>query len=238
MPAPTFLALDTASSLLWAGAYVGLGYIFSRQLDIAIRLVQHFGTAAGIGIGVPLTLYAGWRGLVLVRMIRQLRLRRISPRLLARKLKSDRKIAVLDLSNFEEETEDESLARIPGALNVDPSILRKSPQITIPDDVKVILYCSSGSDMVSARAAMGLKRIGITKVWVLEGGLKAWREHGFPVSHSTEEPEVVAQRYGVELPRVSSIYARYGPARWFGLGRRSRDKHFALRAHAGAIGSD
>ena len=27
---------------------------------------------------------------------------------------------------------------------------------------------------------MALKRIGVDKVWVLEGGLKAWREHGFP----------------------------------------------------------
>ena len=233
VPAPTFLALDTAGSLLWAGAYVGLGYIFSRQLDIAIRWVQHFGTAAGIGIGVPLTLYAGWRGLVLVRMIRQLRLRRISPRLLARKLKSDRKVAVLDLSNFEEEAEEESLVRIPGALSVDPSILRKVPEITVPDDVKIILYCSSGSDMVSARAAMGLKRIGIKEVWVLEGGLKAWREHGFPVSQSTEAPEVVAQRYGVELPRVSSTYARYGPAArtWQEISRQACFVARACRRH-------
>ena len=80
-----------------------------------------------------------------------------------------------------------------------PLRLRKSPHITVPDDVKIILYCSSGSDMVSARAAVGLKRIGVDKVWVLEGGLKAWREHGFPVSQSLEVPEVVAERLGVKL---------------------------------------
>ena len=56
------------------------------------------------------------------------------------------------------------------------------------------------SDAVSARAAVGLKRIGVDKVWVLEGGLKAWREHGFPVSQSPEVPEVVAERLGVRLP--------------------------------------
>ena len=231
VPTAAFLALDAAGSLLWAGAYVGLGYVFSKELDIAVRWVEHFGTAAGIGIGVPLTLYAGWRGLVLVRMIRHLRLRRISPPLLAHKLQSDRKVAVLDLSNFEEEPESESLERIPGALSVDPSILRRSPHITIPDDVKVILYCSSGSDMVSARAAVGLKRIGINKVWVLEGGLKAWREHGFPVSQSLEAPEVVAERYGVQLPSPSSSYTRQGPAaRWLRLARESRGKRFPLRA--------
>ncbi len=198
-----FFALDTVGSLLWSGVYVGLGYLFSNELDVAVRWVQHFGTALGIAIGVPIVLYAGWRGLILVRMIRQLRLRRISPPMLARKLKSNSKVAVLDLLDFEEEADSESPEAIPGAFRVDPSLLRKSPYITVPDDVKIILYCSSGSDMVSARAAVDLKRIGVDKVWVLEGGLKAWREQGYPVSQSLEAPEVIAGRFGVKLPGPS-----------------------------------
>ena len=47
---------------------------------------------------------------------------------------------------------------------------------------------------------MALQRIGVEKVWVLEGGLKAWREQGFPVSQSPEIPEVAAERVGVKLP--------------------------------------
>jgi rhodanese-related sulfurtransferase len=120
--------------------------------------------------------------------------------MLARKLKSDRRIAVLDLANFEEDSGSETLEAIPGAFVVDPSALRKATQITVPDDVKIILYCPSGSDAVSARAAVGLKRIGVDKVWVLEGGLKAWREHGLPISESPEAPEAVAERLGVKLP--------------------------------------
>jgi rhodanese-related sulfurtransferase len=133
-------------------------------------------------------------------MIRQLRLRRISPPMLARKLQSNSKVAVLDLLSFEEESGSEHFEAIPGAFSVDPSVLRKSPYITVPDDVNIILYSSSGSDMVSARAAVNLKRIGVDKAWVLEGGLKAWREHGFPISQSLEPPEVVAGRLGVKLP--------------------------------------
>jgi membrane protein DedA with SNARE-associated domain/rhodanese-related sulfurtransferase len=194
-----FLALDAVGSLLWSGAYVGLGYLFSNELDAVIRWAQHFGTALGIVIGIPIGFYAGWRGLALMRMIRRLRLRRISPPMLARKLKSNRKVAVLDLLNFEEETDRESVMAIPGAFSVDPSRLRKSPRIAVPDDVELILYCSSGGDIVSARVAVALKRIGIDKVWVLEGGLKAWQKQGFPVSRSLEPPEVVAQRLGVRL---------------------------------------
>jgi membrane protein DedA with SNARE-associated domain len=135
---PGFLALDAVGSSLWSGFYVGLGYLFSNELDVAISWAKHFGTLLGIVIGIPIGFYAGWRGLALVRMIRQLRLRRISPPMLARKLKSKSKVAVLDLLNFEEETEGESLEVIPGAFWVDPSRLRKSPQITVPDDVEIL----------------------------------------------------------------------------------------------------
>jgi len=195
-----FLAFDLVGSSLWSGFYVGLGYLFSNELDVAIRWTQHFGTLLGVVIGIPIGLYAGWRGLALGRMIRRLRLHRISPPMLARKLKSNRKVAVLDLLNFEEETDIESLEAIPGAFQVDPSRLQKSPHITVRDDVEIILCSSSGHDIVSARAAVALKRVGINKVWVLEGGLKAWREQGFPVAQSLEAPEVVAQRLGVRLP--------------------------------------
>ena len=195
-----FLVLDVVGSFLWSASYVGLGYIFSNQLDLAIGWAQHFGTALAIGIGAPIVLFAGWRGLRLMQMIRRLRVRRISPPMLHRKLKSKSKIAVLDLLDFELEIEGDNPEAIPGAFRVDPSRLRNSPHITVPEDVKVILYSSSGRDTVCARAALGLNRIGIDNVWVLEGGLKAWREKGFPVSKSPEPPEVVAERLGVKLP--------------------------------------
>ena len=203
VPIARFLALDAIGSLLWSGCYAGLGFVFANQLNLAIRWVQHCGTALGVAIGVPIVLYAGWRGLTLARVIWELRRRRISPPVLARKLKSDGRVAVLDLTNFEEDGGGESVEAIPGAFLVDPSVLRKVTQIDVPDDVKIILCCPSGSNAVIARAAVGLKRIGVDKVWVLEGGLKAWREHGFPVSRSLDLPEAVAERLGVKLPRDS-----------------------------------
>ena len=201
VPLTHFLALDTVGGFLWSACYAGLGYLASNQLDAAIRWVQHCGTAVGIAVVVPVVLYGAWRGLVLVRMICELRRHRISPPVLARKLESGGRVAVLDVANFEQNTGNESPQAIPGAFVVDPGVLRKAPQIALPDDLKLILYCSSGSNAVAARAAVALKRIGADNLWVLEGGLKAWREYGFPVSQSAEVPEVVAERYGVKLPR-------------------------------------
>ncbi len=197
----SFFPLDMLGGLLWSGFYVGLGYVFSRQVDVAIGLVEHFGKALAIGIGVPLCLFVGWRGLALVRTIRRLRLRRISPQLLARKLKSNSRVAVLDLLNFEDEINSRSPEAIPGAMRVDPLRLRRSPHITVPQGVDIVLYSSSGSDTVAARAAQGLKRVGIDNVWVLEGGLKAWRQQGLPIAQSPEVDQVAAERVGVHLPR-------------------------------------
>ena len=49
-----FLVLDAVGSFLWSASYVGLGYIFSNQLDLAIGWAQHFGAALAIAIGVPI----------------------------------------------------------------------------------------------------------------------------------------------------------------------------------------
>ncbi len=201
----SFLALDAIGSLIWSCFYVGLGYVFSEQLEIAVGWAKHFGTALALAIGVPFCLYIGWRGLILIRMTRQLRVRLISARMLHRKLRSGSKLALLDLQDyedqaFEEETGSESPQAIPGAFRIDPSRLRHSPRITVPDDVEIVLYCSSQRDIVSARAAIALKRIGVENVWVLEGGLDNWREKGLPLSQFPEAPGVVAERLGVRLP--------------------------------------
>ncbi len=198
-----FLAFDAVGSALWSGAYVGLGYLFANELHVAIGWAKQFGNVFGIAIGIPIGLYIAWQALSLLRMIREVRQHRISPRVLANKLKSDGKIALIDLANFEPGAGSNSVKAIPGAASVDPAVLQRSPQVSIPGDVKVILYSASGSNIVNARAAEALKRIGVNKVWVLDGGLKAWREHGLPISHSLESPEAVAERLGFELPKWS-----------------------------------
>ncbi len=197
---PSFLAADVAGGFLWSAFYMGIGYVFSSEVGVAIGWAKQLGILLAVAIAVPIGLYAGSRGLTLLRMIRRLRLRRITPALLARKLKFGKKVAILDLLEFEPETERGSTQVIPGAFWVDPSVLRKSPEIAVPSDVDIVLYSSLGGDTTSARAALGLQRIGINNVWVLEGGIKAWREQGFAVAQSPDRAEVAAARVGVKLP--------------------------------------
>jgi rhodanese-related sulfurtransferase len=49
-----------------------------------------------------------------------------------------------------------------------------------PSGRDVVIYCSCPNEATSARAALELKRFGITRVRPLEEGYDAWRQRGYP----------------------------------------------------------
>jgi membrane protein DedA with SNARE-associated domain/rhodanese-related sulfurtransferase len=196
--AGAFLAYDTVGAFLWSGVYVLLGFIFYSQLDMLMHAIQRFSLLLGVVVGVPLAVYVLWRGLHLVRMIRHLRLRRISPALLQEKIDTDPRLAIFDLLHYE--AHGREVAGIPGSVRVDPVRFRTTAKVKVPGDVSIVLYCSSRNEFVSARVAETLEKRGVNNVWVLEGGLEAWELEGRPVSTELKTPEEVASRLGIELP--------------------------------------
>ena len=193
-----FVLYDAAGSLLWSASYALLGFGFAHQFDGVIRIIERFGTLLALVVGVPLLLYVAWRGLYLWRVIRQLRLRRISPAMLQQKIDESSKTAIFDLLNYE--AREDGVAGIPGAVRVDPTRMRKSRRVKIPEGVSVVLYCSSKNEFASARVAEALRKRGIFEVWVLEGGLEAWVQEGRPVTTDFQTPEQAAARMGIVLP--------------------------------------
>jgi membrane protein DedA with SNARE-associated domain/rhodanese-related sulfurtransferase len=193
-----FLAYDTAGSLLWNGFYVLLGFTFSGQLDRVMRVVERFGTVFAVVLGVPFVVWAAWRLLQLVRMIRHLRLRRMSPALLQEKMAADDRLVIFDLLDYEARIGE--IAGIPGAVRVDPTRMRTSPKLDLPEGMSVVLYCSSRGELASARVSEALRNRGMENVWVLEGGLEAWTQEGRPVTTKLSTPEEILKRMGVALP--------------------------------------
>jgi membrane protein DedA with SNARE-associated domain len=193
-----FTAYDATGSLLWSAAYALLGFVFAHQLDGVIRIIERFGTLLALVVGLPLLLYVALRALYLWRVIRQLRLRRISPAMLQQKIDEQAKIAIFDLLNFE--AREEGVAGIPGAVRVDATRMRKSPRVVVPEGVSVVLYCSSKSEFATARVAEALGKRGVTEVWMLEGGLEAWVQEGRPVTKVFQTTKEVAARLGIVLP--------------------------------------
>jgi len=62
----------------------------------------------------------------------------------------------------------------------------------IPRDREVVLYCTCPSEATSAKVAMELKKIGITRVRPLMGGLQAWENQGYPMDDFYHEEEAKA----------------------------------------------
>ena len=190
-----FLGYDAVGALLWSSLYAGLGYFFADSLDSVAAFLSRFSSALVLGIGVPLILYVAWRTLLLVQMIHYLRLRRMSPSELNAKLESE-KIAIIDLLNFEDGV---TSVGIPGAIRIDPIRLRGRSKVVIPRELELILYCSSVEEITSARVALALRRKGIPKVWILEGGLKAWIQEGYPVTPTLSDPKERAVSLGIQV---------------------------------------
>jgi membrane protein DedA with SNARE-associated domain/rhodanese-related sulfurtransferase len=198
-----FLLFDAVGALLWSAGYCLVGYLFADRLDIVAATLGRVSGILAILLGGVL-FYLVWRAWQLIRIIKQLRLRVVSPVLLYRSLQEGKKVVPLDLLDVEGQENAKGTPGIPGAARISPTPLRSSSKIRVPPDVQVVLYCSSPNQLTSARTALALRRKGISNVWVLQGGLKAWRELGLPVTINLRSPAEVAAAFGIELPKIKS----------------------------------
>ena len=192
-----FLAYDSLGSFLWTALYAGLGYLFANRLTPIAASMARFGAVLAAVIGIPLGCYVAWRIAVMARMLRHLRLRRITPLLLNEKIIAGDSIAIIDLLDFEEGHGDR--AGIPGAVRMDPARLRSRLRVVVPENLGLVLYCSSSGELTSARVAVALRKKGISNVWVLEGGLTAWKKEGLPVTLRLSTSTEAAERFGIKI---------------------------------------
>lgn len=67
-----------------------------------------------------------------------------------------------------------------GARHLGKGIIERDVETAIPDhEAEIILYCGGG--FRSVLAAEALQRMGYKNVLSMEGGIKAWREAGYPL---------------------------------------------------------
>lgn len=67
-----------------------------------------------------------------------------------------------------------------GALHVGKGIIERDIETVIPNKhVEIILYCGGG--FRSALAADALQQMGYTNVMSMDGGIKGWRDAGYPI---------------------------------------------------------
>jgi membrane protein DedA with SNARE-associated domain len=135
-----FLLADAIGSLIWAGAYSALGFVFRNQLeDLAQGAVQAgswFFTFLAIALGG----FLSWKYVQRRRFVRALRISRIAPEELNAMLVAGNPVTIVDLRNALE-WEESGAFKVPGALHMSyESIEQSMPRI--PLDRDVILYCT------------------------------------------------------------------------------------------------
>ena len=175
--APRFFFFDGLGSLLYTGVFILIGAVFSRQLDQVIGALDRLGAGALALIVGLLALYLGYKFYQRQRLLKQLRMARITVDELYQKLETGENVTILDLRSAAEVERNPLLIRSARHLTIDDL---KSRHQEIPRDRDIILYCSCPNEVTSARMALLLQRNGFTHVRPLLGGLDAWRERNYP----------------------------------------------------------
>jgi rhodanese-related sulfurtransferase len=70
---------------------------------------------------------------------------------------------------------------LPGAIHLGKGVIERDIEQRVPDlNASLILYCGGG--FRSALAADNLQKMGYTNVVSMDGGVREWREKGFPMT--------------------------------------------------------
>lgn len=69
---------------------------------------------------------------------------------------------------------------LPGAIHLGKGIIERDIEARVPElDTEMILYCGGG--FRSALAADNLQKMGYTNAISMDGGIRGWREEGYPL---------------------------------------------------------
>src|SRR6266478_4695917 len=139
MRARRFLLFDAMGSLLWAGTFLGLGYVFSGQLDWVAEYLASLGGWLLVLLLAAFAAYLTKKFVARQRFLRELRISRITVDELKGKLDSGEELVIVDLRHsvdFEADPE-----TIPGAFRIDSRELEEKDD-RLPRDHEIILYCT------------------------------------------------------------------------------------------------
>ena len=93
------------------------------------------------------------------------------------KLDRGEKFHLVDVREESEYAKD----HLPGAVHLGKGVLERDVEKAIPDTAApIVLYCGGG--FRSALAADNLQKMGYTRVLSMDGGIRDWRNKGYPLT--------------------------------------------------------
>jgi len=134
-----FLLYDALGASLWAGSVLGLGYVFSDQIEVLAAHAERLGTWLAVIVVASFGAYLAWKIGARAKFLRDLKIARITPEELKLKMDAGEEIVIVDLRHsmdFEADPE-----TIPGAFRMDAEDIEKQKE-KLPRDREVILFCT------------------------------------------------------------------------------------------------
>ncbi len=194
MPYSRFVLYDLSGTLLWSLSFLLAGRFFG---DIAKRSQAFFALLSHFAALVFVVMVVGffiWRVVKQRRFVAQVRELRLEPsQLMAMIDEACREAGVypyiVDLRHPLDYLPDPRV--LPGAVRIGPSEIARLAD-RIPRDRDIILYCTCPSEETSAKVALQLHRLGITRVRPLRGGFDGWKQAGYPLLDYVEDSELPA----------------------------------------------
>ena len=133
----SFAFYDSLGTLIWSGAYIALGYLFSGELESVLLYASRMGLNLLLLILFLFAVWIGWKYVQRRRFLKQLQVARITAIELQDRLTAGEELFIVDLrSGYDGET-----ALIPGAVRISPEELTARGR-DIPRDREIILFCS------------------------------------------------------------------------------------------------
>jgi membrane protein DedA with SNARE-associated domain/rhodanese-related sulfurtransferase len=206
MPYSRFLLYDLSGSVIWSLSFLLAGRFFG---DVAKRSQAFFGLLSHFAAAVFILMVAGFfihRVVKQRRFLAQVRELRLEPAELKAMLDAAgvdpaRQPYIVDLRHPLDYLPDPRV--LPGAVRIGPAELAACAE-HIPRDRDVILYCTCPSEETSAKVALQLHRLGITRVRPLRGGFDGWKQAGYPLLDYLDDPEPSATEVIIDTPHLKS----------------------------------
>lgn len=180
-PLRRFVPWDALGALLWSGAALLLGRLLQGAVNELLATLEAAGRWGLMALGALLALSIAFKAVQRWRLIRRLRMARISVDELAALLERGERPLVVDVRSPGAQAQ----GRIPGAvwldaLAFDASLAREGLHERLDDEV--IVYCACPNEASAAVVAQRLYKAGFRRVRPLGGGIEAWEEAGYTLA--------------------------------------------------------
>ena len=94
-----------------------------------------------------------------------------------KKMDRSEKFILVDVREESEFAKD----HLPGAIHLGKGVIERDVETRVPDlNAEMVLYCGGG--FRSALAADNLQKMGYKNVISMDGGIREWREKGYPLT--------------------------------------------------------